>query len=712
MGEREKTAKHAAAITTAQAKSRRRSEAAVVDSAILTPMPSDHDEAAAASPPREAHVAWWALVLGVIPLLGAWFPRSPEPPQSWDQATHLLLASDYHDAWVQDGFPAWRRVRDLSSFYPPFYHVCVAALFPLTGPSSRAAGVVGGVMLLALALATGAIARRLYGLPAGVTSAAFVFASPSFGALAGQPLLDLTLAAVVAAAVWLSTTPRFLDSTPRALGAGLLAACGLLTKWVFPVFVAGPLLVRLVQAPRRPLRRWVLAAATAALLAGAWYVPHRGELLEQARVSSEAGRAEGDPSGLAVDSLTYYPYAVVMFFPLPLRVLLLVAAVAGALRRLRRGRAAGDGSGWLLASWLAVPLVVFTSIANKDPRYIAAAAPALAILAARAVGAVRDARARGLLLAGVAAYTLVVQLVWWRASDPPSAIERALDVAPRLAAQVSLDVQAFVVPDPKGWPARDVVEAIRGGLTRVSPWASLAVVPDLPYVNPATLRWAARRAGYDLRTFHPSRPPSVAEYSFWEYALVKPRGAQGTRHATRESAAITADVTSRPDLLAPLRTLASPDGPLLLVRTRHSLPPADLRPRDGRIDLSDEAAFWHLGDGWSFREAWGRWAIGDRAVLRVELPRGVARRMTLSIAPPEPMVGAQVVTVRYGQRRLRSFRLEPPAWAWQEQSLELPAGVATGGIDLLSLSFTGTVPASANDPRALAAAVRFVRFEP
>jgi hypothetical protein len=237
-------------------------------------------------------------------------------------------------------------------------------------------------------------------------------------------------------------------------------------------------------------------------------------------------------------------------------------------------------------------------------------------------------------------------------------------------------------------------------------------VPDLPYVNPATLRWAARRAGYDLRTFHPSRTPSSSEYSLWEYAVVKPEGAQGTPHATTQSGAITTDVLARSALLSPWREFETPHGRLLLVRTRHGLPPADLRPRNGRIDLEAGSAFWHLGDGWSFREEWGRWAIGDRAVLRVELPRGVAHRVTLSLAPPEPLVGAQVVTVRYDGRRLRSFRLDQPAWAWDEQPLELPAGVATGGIDVLSLSFTHTVRAGPDDPRALAAAVRFVRFEP
>lgn len=678
-------------------------------------MSSEHDEAAAASPRATRHpgLTWLALVLGVIPLLGAWFPRSPEPPQSWDQATHLLLASDYQGVWARHGFPAWPSVRDVSSYYPPFYHVCVAALLPITGPSARAAGIVGGAALILLTLSAGAIARRLYGAAAGVTAAAIVLASPSFTALAGQPLLDLTLAAIAAATVWLSTTPRFLGSAWRAVGAGLLAACGLLTKWVFPLFVAGPLLLRALATPRPPLRRWVLAATTAALAASAWYVPHASELLVHARDSADAGRAEGDPSGLTLGSLTYYLHALVMFFPLPVRVLLVVAAAGLVWRRIRRRDASIGTEGWLLAGWLAVPLIALTAIANKDPRYVAPAAPALAILAAGAIDRMRDPRARGALLAGIAMYALAVQAVRWRANDPPSAVEHALDVMPRFAAEVSGDVQAFAVPDPQGWPVRDVVQLVRAGLTPVSPWASLAVVPDLPYANAATLRWEARRAGFDLRTFHPSQLPAPAEYSFWEYALVRPRGEQGTAHTTGETAAITAGVMARRDELQPLRAFDAPGGPLLLVRTRHGFPPPDLRPREARIDLADDAAFWHLGDGWSFREPWGRWALGPRAELRVQLPRGVPHRLTLAIASVGPLgEEEQVVTVRYGERRLRSFRLEQAAWSWEEQPLELPAGVATGGIDTITLSFSRTVSATDEEPRPLAAAVRFVRFEP
>jgi 4-amino-4-deoxy-L-arabinose transferase-like glycosyltransferase len=683
-------------------------------------MPSEPGAAAAGAPPADVAdrravllAACLAIVLGVVPLLGAWFPRSPEPLQSWDQATHLLLASAYHDAWARYGFPAWQRVRQVSSFYPPFYHVCVAGLFPLTGVSARAAGLVGGAMLVLLATATGAIARRLYGLSTGLLATAFVLASPSFAALAAQPLVDLTLAALVAATIALALEERFLPSTPRAAGAGLLAACGLLTKWVFPVFVAGPLLVRLVGRERPPLRRWLVAAAVAVLLAGAWYAPHAAELVAQARVSSGTGRAEGDPAGLAFDSLTYYPQAVVMFFPLPLRALLIAAAVVWVAAWIRRRTIAPSPGGVLLASWLAVPLVAFTAIDNKDPRYIAAAAPALAIVAARVVGRMRSARGRGIVLAATGAYTLAIQLVLWRAAEPRALVEHALGTVPRLSSLVSLDVQAFVVPDPEGWPARDVAEQIRAGLTPVAPEASLAVVPDLAYVNAATLRWAARRAGFELRTFHPDRVPTEPEYSAWEYALVKTEGGQGRPYATQGSASITADVMARRDSFPPVRSFDSPDGPLLLVRTRHSVPPADLRPPGGRIDLQDASTLWHLGDGWSVREDWGRWATGGRAVLRVELPRGAAQRVTLSLCPPESLAGAQVVTVRYGARRLRSFRLDRPAWEWEEQSMVLPEGVATGGIDELSLSFSRKVASGgAAAARTLAAAVRWVRFEP
>ncbi len=671
-----------------------------------TLMPSDHGEQAVAGA--------LVLALGVAAVLGAWFPRSPEPLQSWDQATHLLLAADYRDAWVREGLPAWQRLREVSSFYPPFYHGCVAALFALVGPSSRAAGLFGGAMLLVLALGTGLVARRLLGGPAAPTAAAFVLAAPAFAALATQPLVDLTLAALVTLAVACTLAPRFLGSSLRAAAFGLLLACGLLTKWVFPAFVVGPILWRLVKGPKVPAARWAIAALVALAVAGAWYAPNAADLLEQARTSAAAGRAEGDPAGLSLRSLAYYPLAVVMFFSLPLRLLLVAAAVLAIRSRWRRERGAVPASSaWPIAIWLAVPLVVFTAIDNKDPRYIAPAAPALAVLAAAALAALPSARARDALLAAIAVHALAIHALVWRSAHPERAIERALGTVPAVADLVSLDVQAFTVPDPDGWPVRDVVARIRGGLTAVAPRASLAVVPDLPYLNAATFRWAAYQAGYRLEAFHPDATPSLAEYSLWEYALVKPQGRQGTPHATRGSEALTADVMSRRDLLPPVWAFGSREGPVLLVRTRHSAPPSDLRPRDGRVDLQDPSVFWHLGEGWSFREPWGRWATGGHAVLRVQLPAGVAQRVTVSLAPPDALVAQQVVTVRFGGRRLRSFRLDRAAWDWDDVAMELPSGLASGGIDTLSLAFSRSVPAAGADAaRELSAAVRFVRFEP
>jgi hypothetical protein len=360
-----------------------------------------------------------------------------------------------------------------------------------------------------------------------------------------------------------------------------------------------------------------------------------------------------------------------------------------------------------------VPLVAFTAIDNKDPRYAAAAVPALAIAAARAVAAIRAPSVRTAVVCVTCAYATVLHFVNGRARDPQAALVRALGRVPWLSDRVGLDAQAFVVSDPTGWPVRDVVARIGTGLTPVSPRAWLAVVPDLPYVNAATFQWAARQAGYELQAFHPDVTPTRAEYSVWEYALGKPDGPQGTPHATLASVSLTADVMARHDVFVPLWAYGSPEGPLLLVRTRHSVPPPDLRPRGDTIDLRDEAAFWHLGPGWSFQEPWGRWAVGGQAVLRVTLPAGRACRAIVSMTPPEPLVGAQVVTARFRGRRLRSVRLDRPTWDWEDVALEIPAGLATGGIDELSLTFARSVPAGGPDAaRSLSAAVRWVRFEP
>src|SRR5262245_12065108 len=243
-------------------------------------------------------------------LLGPLLLMNREPPQAWDQATHLSLAADIADRFA-GRVPYPSRLSDMARFYPPFFHTLVAVGFSLFGLSTRAALAVNLLMLVVLAAATYRIAAIVVGREAAALAAGLALASPVAFSLARQPLIDLSLTALVAVAVAQTLSPRFLGSWKAIAATSVVWGLGLLTKWVFPVFLAGPLTLWISHQTARGSRRAavtvLVAAFGAALVAAPWYAPRAEDLVARASASASMGTTEGDPAGLSTASLGYYP---------------------------------------------------------------------------------------------------------------------------------------------------------------------------------------------------------------------------------------------------------------------------------------------------------------------------------------------------------------------------------------------------------------------
>src|SRR5262245_40811410 len=311
-------------------------------------------------------------------------------------------------------------------------------------------------MLVVLAAATYRIAAIVVGREAAALAAGLALASPVAFSLARQPLIDLSLTALVAVAVAQTLSPRFLGSWKAIAATSVVWGLGLLTKWVFPVFLAGPLTLWISHQTARGSRRAavsvLVAAFGAALVAAPWYAPPAGDLVARASASASMGTTEGDPAGLSTASLGYYPMmAFDGYAALPTRLGLLLALVVASFPRLGRLRPP-EPAAWpsgrvalFVASWLGLPYLVFTLLENKDPRYLAPAAPALATAAAWGWQALGRPPWRRALLAASAAYVLAGQAFAARGGDPESIVER-LPGAPWPARTVPPDAPASLPP--------------------------------------------------------------------------------------------------------------------------------------------------------------------------------------------------------------------------------------------------------------------------
>ncbi|HEX6739138.1 MAG TPA: hypothetical protein VF310_12740, partial [Vicinamibacteria bacterium] len=628
---------------------------------------------------RGAALGFGALALALLLAHLAFLRQDQGRLPVWDEALHLLTAARLADFLRAPSRRTLDALRAAWDFYPPLHHALVGSLLAVLGPTALAARIVNLGWLALLGWGTERAGSALFGRLAGAAAAALVVTFPFVTQMTRMAMTDLGLAALAAASVGFLLASG-LRTRRQAAVLGVLLGAGLMVKWIFPAFVAGPIVVWAVRRWREPdaeTRGWarvLLAFAVALAIALPWYAANLATIVERGRYLAGLGPAQNNPYGWNwANAVVYAGVVGDVFVTAPQKLALIAAAVAGLVAAFTGSRPARAGL-VVVASWLLVPYVAMTAISNKDPRFVLPLVAPVAVLCAWGLTALPQRAARAAALALVFGYTALVFVL---AACSPPLRGRLLDRLaglPRVQAIVRHDLANTQPPPDPGWPSAAIVAAIRERLTPVASFAALEVVPDLATVNPNTLAWLARGQGFRLEAHHP-RDPAEVDGQAWEYVLLKPAGDQGADHTTEASAALTARVMAGGAAFEPVQDFPGPGGETLrLLRTFASVPPPDLRARE--IDLTAPSARWHLGDGWGLAEASGRWAIGREAVIRVQLEPQRAHRLKMELLPFAHLPRPQEIAVRYRGTLLATWR--PTGPDWRVYKADVPAGLPTG----------------------------------
>jgi 4-amino-4-deoxy-L-arabinose transferase-like glycosyltransferase len=181
-----------------------------------------------------------------------------------------------------------------SDYYPPLVHMTVAGFYQMLGVSMDVAAMANSLYLALLLLAVYGIGERLAGQGpwVGLLSAFLVSLLPMIFAMSRYLYLDFALTAMVAANICLLLRSDRFQRRGYALLYGLSLGLGLLVKWTFVVFVAGPLLLVL-------LRRDTLVAA--------WQAARSGLTLRDGGLAGAKRLAVAALLGLAVTGLWFVP---------------------------------------------------------------------------------------------------------------------------------------------------------------------------------------------------------------------------------------------------------------------------------------------------------------------------------------------------------------------------------------------------------------------
>lgn len=339
------------------------------------------------------------MLCGAVMLASIWHIASNLAPPAWDDGWYLEVSFRFFNALkrsLADFAAQWTGAFKTKA---PLISLLPLPLYAAFGPSERLAALTSVAAHGATCAFSWAAARAFW--PAhprretlAALAAALVALTPLLYGLSRVFLVESVLTAIVAAAAWRCALPRRRDGEATALG--LLLGLGLLAKVSFPLFLAG-----LVWRRRRELAPH---AATAALVGGAvaatWYAFNLPYVLGFAW-SAGFGPIAADYAAAPAGPLAFPARLAAQALSRPLAAAL--CAVGAAALAAERRRFFDEGSRLALA-WLA-PMAIFAVGANAEPRLLAPALPALALLAARAAcafdnRAARAAAAAVLLTAG------------------------------------------------------------------------------------------------------------------------------------------------------------------------------------------------------------------------------------------------------------------------------------------------------------------------
>ena len=359
----------------------------------------------------------------------------------------------------------------VTRYWPPFFHICSVPFTMVLGFSVASVAATNFLFLFVAAFSIYRTGRRLFDEAVGVGAVALTLAYPMVYAMSREVMIDFALLAMVAVSIDLILASDGGLNKRRSWLLGVAAGCAMLTKWTAVTFLLGPAIIWFARCAwrRRPSFPAIVVSAGSAALAAAlvalpWYLTAFERFLKGAAVAFGSDPAqEGDPVGV-LESLDWYWSAtrdvLIMDW-------LLIPTVAGVLVFLGRNRS------WtklaFLLGWVVPAMVFFVLIPNKDGRFPLPLLPAIALMAAAGLQAVRWKAARVLVWAFIAAAGIgqyyAISFGW------PVAIGHAYTAAPQRA----------------DWKVSEIV----GALAALDLERPIACLPNDPNFEPNLFQLAA-----------------------------------------------------------------------------------------------------------------------------------------------------------------------------------------------------------------------------
>lgn len=318
---------------------------------------------------------------------------------------YARFAQNYHHNTAIH-YVRWGFVNDLiqsttNNYYPPLYFWYRNLIVNVLDFSYPAAAVASVPFVLLAAFYLGKLGTLLLNRRAGFAAAGVFLFLPGTVMVLSTTVRDAPLALFAVGTIYHLVRSNGLRRPGQALAAGVLAGLGLLTKWTFPVYIAGflPLVLAAMirpaavpagvtkhdNAPGSPWRGTLLFSAAVLAVAGWWYLGiHDFSLLAATAKNDATLPVYTYPGMIKTTAIYLFIWQVRQFAWFPLALGALVALAWPKARALGVTLVVTVAAGMLL---LSVPY-------HTEARYFYPLLPWIALLVACPLAAFRRSALR------------------------------------------------------------------------------------------------------------------------------------------------------------------------------------------------------------------------------------------------------------------------------------------------------------------------------
>lgn len=332
---------------------------------------------------------WLVVILTAVLLSNIIWIALDQSPPLWDIAGHSERSLTVAELMRAGN---WYSVLTMDTTYPPLAYSVTALVWWLAGHHADVPHYSLLLWVVVYGVALYDIARRFFSdnryavLTVGVS-----LCYPLLAHFTRIYDLDFPLTAMVVASTAALLRTNELTNRRWVIGAALLVAAALLTKWTAVIFLAGPLLGTLIVAWRSPatqhtriIKHLLLASGIVAALTAPWYVLHYQTIVHIWGVAAQNSFTIPTEHVLSLANVLYYLKQMMRGMSWPLGALAIYGASIVVRQRLKTSR--WPQAAWLPLLWFGVGYILITFVfTSKESRYILPLYPVAALFTVMAV---------------------------------------------------------------------------------------------------------------------------------------------------------------------------------------------------------------------------------------------------------------------------------------------------------------------------------------